>query len=290
MKKRWILGIILVICLLLEGCSTGNEKTGVSLQESKPEEAVAESASEGGESEKYAEQTEKDAEEEAPAEEAPAEEVSWSGVSYMTAYWQFLKAYVEENKFAYMARVALAFIDDDNIPELLLIEDNSHATGVKVYTYDQESVIELGEFGSMGSMQYVERGGMILGTFTAGGEFDDNFFRVESGEAKPVCSLMSYQPPDGRPEVYEIDGVSVTEEVYNKKWEELYDTAEFVVVGYDDALAIRESELADLLAEAQNALLLQKESPRFAEMVAEQSEVLEGYGAFLEKYITVEGE
>lgn len=36
--------------------------------------------------------------------------------------------------------------------------------------------------------------------------------------------------------------------------------------------------------EAQNALLLQKESPRLAEMVAEQSEVLEGYGVFLEEY------
>lgn len=281
MKKRRILGIILVICLLLEGCGAGNENTGASRQESLPEEAVTESASEGGESEKDAEQTEKDAE-----EEAPAEEVSWSGVSYTTAYWRFLKAYVEENKFAYRARIALAFIDDDNIPELLLIEDNSHAAGVKVYTYDQESVIELGEFGSTGSMQYVERGGMILSFFIGGGEFDDDFFRMEGGEVKPVCSLMYYQPPDGRPEVYEIDGASVTKEEYNRKSEELYDTYEYVVIGYDDALAIRESELADLLAEAQNALLIQKESPRLAKMVAEQSEVLEGYGAFLEKYIS----
>lgn len=282
MKKRRILGIIISICLLLEGCGAGNENIDVFLQESQSEEAVTESASEGGESEKDAEQTAKDAEK----EEVSTEEVAWSGVTYTTAYQRFLKAYVEENKYAYRARIALAFIDDDNVPELLLIEDNSHAAGVKVYSYDQESVIELGEFGSTGSMQYVERGGMVLGAFTGMGECDDNFFRVEGGEVKPVCSLMSYQPPDGRPQVYEIDGISVTEEVYHKKWEELYDTYEYVVIGYDDALAIGESELADLLTEAQNALFLQKESPRLEKMVAEQSEVLEGYGTFLEKYIS----
>lgn len=160
--------------------------------------------------------------------------------SYTTAYQRFLETYVKENRYAHMARVMLAFIDDDDIPELILIEDNSHAARVKVYTYYQESLIELGEFGSMGSMLYVEKGGMILSGFTGMGECDSDFYHVEGGEAKLVCSMMDYQPLEGSP-FFEIDGVRVTEETYNKKWEELFDTYEYIWIGYDDALPIGES-------------------------------------------------
>lgn len=293
MKKRRILGIIIGICLLLEGCGTGNENTDISRQKSQSEDMGAESALEDGGNGKDAEQSEEENRSEneieqtaegTEKEEASAEEALWSVVSYTTAYRRFLEAYVEENS-AHRARVMLALIDDDNVPELLLIEDNIHASGVKVYTYYQKSVIELGEFGSMGNMQYAERGGMILGTFTGMGESDASFYQVKDGEAKLVCSLISYQPPDGRPELYEIDGISVTEEVHNKKWEELYDTGKYVVIGYDDALTIGESKPEDLLAEAKDALLLRKELQQLAEMVQEQSEVLEGYGTFLADYV-----
>lgn len=168
----------------------------------------------------------------------------------------------------------LALIDDDNTPELLLIEDNSHASGVKVYTYYQGSVVELGEFGSFGSMQYVEKGGMIFSGYSGMGVGSSQFFQMEDGEAKLVCSMMSYQPFDGSPETYEIDGISATEEAFQKKWEELYDADEYILIGYDDGLDIWESEITDLLTEAKDVLLLQRESPRFAEMVAEQSEAM----------------
>lgn len=171
------------------------------------------------------------------------------------AYLDYLAANTDMND----SRMLLAFIDNDNVPELLLIEDNSHASGVKVYTYYQNSVIELGEFGSMGSMQYVEKGGMILSAFTGMGESDADFFQIENGEAKSVCSMMGYQPSDESPKSYEIDGVSVTEEAYLKKWQELYDIDEYAVIGYEDALTIRESEIVESLADAKDALFLQKD-------------------------------
>ena len=276
MKKRRILGMIITICLLLEGCVSDNDDPGVFRQE----ETVTESALEGGVSGKGVEQKAGDAE-----REGSAEETSWTGSSYMTAYQRFLEAYVEENEYANMARAMLALIDDDTVPELLLIEDNSHASGVKVYKYYQESVVELGEFGSFGSMQYVERGGMIFSGYSGMGEGYAGFFRVEEGEAELLCSIRDYEPFDGSPKTYEIDGVSATEEAYNKKWEELYDTYKYMLITYEDAFAIQELEIADLLAEAQNALLLQKEFPRLAEMVEEQSKVLEGYKVFLADYI-----
>lgn len=193
MKKRLILGIIISICLLSEGCAAGE---AVLLDD-----------------------------------------------SYVTAYQRFLEDYMEENEYAHMARVMSAFVDDDNVPELLLIEDNSHSSGVKVYTYYQEEVIELGEFGSFGSMQYVERGGMIFSGYSGMGEGFSQFFQIEDGEAKLLCSMIDYQPLDGGSESYEIDGVNVTEDAFQKKWEEMYDAERYVVIGYDDALPIPESEM-----------------------------------------------
>ena len=301
MKKIRMLGIIISICLLLEGCGESNDNKGVSQQETQPEEMVTEYVLDGVESGKDAELPENEigsrneieqTAEEAEKDEASADENSWPYVSYMTAYRRLLESYVEENKediYVQRARVILAFIDGDNVPELLLIEDNSHAAGVNVYTYYQGTVIGLGNFGSTGRIQYVERGGMIYSAFTGMGECDSSFYQLKDGEVKLVCSLMSYEQPDGLYELYEVDGVSVTEEAHDKKFEELYDTYEYVSIGYDDAFAMQESEITDLLAEAQNALLLQKGSPRLSEMVAEQSEVLEGYGTFLAEYVPGSG-
>lgn len=268
MKRRRILGMIIGICLLFSGCGTDNENTDASQQEVQPEETVAESVLESGGSEDDTAQAAEDAEIEDETEQteesAEKEETSWSSISYMEAYRRFLEAYMEESEFTQFARVTLALIDDDNVPELILIEDNSHAAGVKVYTYYQKSVVELGEFGSVGWMQYAERGGMILSGFTGMGECDSAFYQVKDGEAKLVCSLMSYEQPDGPYELYEIDGVSVTEEAHDKKWEELYDAYEYVGIGYDDAFAMQD---ADVLAEVQNTLLLQ------------QTKALEGYAS-----------
>ncbi|MBD5501805.1 MAG: hypothetical protein HDR10_11490, partial [Lachnospiraceae bacterium] len=157
MKKRRISGIIIGICLLLGGCGTDNENMDIFRPDQQMEEAVTASPLEDGESGKDVEQAMEDTgsgneieqtAEEEEKEEASAEETLWTG-GYTRAYRRFLEGYVEEeNEYAHRARVMLALIDSDNIPELLLVEDNSHASGVKVYTYYQGSVVELGEFGS----------------------------------------------------------------------------------------------------------------------------------------------
>lgn len=295
MIRRRVLAIMAGVCMLLEGCGAGNGNTDVPRQDLQTESITAEPAEEAAGGGKDAEPTGNETgsgkmekqppEEEESTEEEEGTEEPFPAVPYAAAYWQFLEEYMEEKEYADRARVALALIDDDNLPELLLIEDNIHARGVKVYTYYQESVKELGEFGSAGTMQYVERGGMILGSFTGMGENYAGFFRVEEGEAEPVCEMRDCQWSDGSHVSYEIDGVSVTQEAYHEKWEELYDTDDYQVIGYEDAFSLQESEPRDLIAKAVDTLLLHRKSPRFEEMEAKQSEVLEEYGMFLTDYM-----
>lgn len=56
---------------------------------------------------------------------------------YALAYLEFLEEYAQDSEYVEtgFARFSLAYIDDDEVPELLLIEDHCHAAGVRVFTF-----------------------------------------------------------------------------------------------------------------------------------------------------------
>lgn len=173
---------------------------------------------------------------------------------YALAYLEFLEKYARNSGYVKTgnARFSLVFIDDDEVPELLLIEDYCHAAGVRVFTFYQDTVVELGEFGSFDRMQYVERGGMIFSHFMGQGEENTNFCKVEEGKAELICN-MHLSPPlscNGFIEEYEIDGISVDEETYQTKWQELYEEQAYILVIYEDGIPIREKGLKRSLAGA----------------------------------------
>ncbi len=71
---------------------------------------------------------------------------------YAEAYCGFLRERYRNNPYVEMLPMGfrLVYIDGDDIPELLLMEDNCHAAGVWGYTYCNDRIIEVGEFGSFG--------------------------------------------------------------------------------------------------------------------------------------------
>ncbi len=177
---------------------------------------------------------------------------------YALAYLAFLEEYAKysENVRQGLARFTLAYIDDDEVPELLLIEAYCHAAGVRVFTFYQDTVVELGTFGSFGRMQYVERGGMIFDHFMGQGEANTNFYRVEEGKAELLCN-MHLSPPlscNGFTEEYEIDGISVDEETYQAQWQALYEEQGYVLVTYEDSIPLKDKTLKRFLAGAVDRL------------------------------------
>lgn len=211
---------------------------------------------------------------------------------YARAYYDYLQEYIASCTPAEkrLLRLSLVFIDEDDVPELLIFPDNSHAAGVEVYSYTRDRVVELGEFGSFGKMQYVERGGMIFDHFMGQGEAYTYFFRIEGGEARQVSYLHSW-PDNSRyletgeyMEFYEIDERSVTEDVYQAKWEELYDSQEYVLIGYEDGIPLNETELLPALAQAIENLLWKGDSPQILGQVSEQTKALKAYAKTLAEY------
>lgn len=307
-RMRKIAFGLLAAVILLTGCMTpapSELETESSVTKQTQEKAEAELLS--------SELDQEDAESSSDGEDDAAVLVSESGESlgeietwisqspYARAYYAFLQECILNGgtpiSISYNIpikiwdmRFKLVFIDEDDIPELLIFLDDCHAAGVEVFTYTDDSVVGVGEFGSFGKMQYVERSGMIFDHFMGQGEAHTYFFRMEGGEARQVSYLHSW-PDNSRyletgeyMEFYEIDERSVTEDVYQAKWEELYDSQEYVLIGYEDGIPLNETELLPALAQAIENLLWKRDSPQMLGQVSEQTEALKAYAKTLAEY------
>lgn len=206
---------------------------------------------------------------------------------YARAYCEFLEKSVFDANHdeARRIRFSLAFIDDDFVPELLLFRDDSHAAGVEVYTCLENRVEKVGTFGSSGAMQYVERQGLILSQFTGRCETEFDFFRIEDGTARLLSSLRSGPEPfeNTYAERYEIDGTFVTEQQFDEKWRELYDSWTYVLAEYGESIPLKDGEPLPLLVQAIEDLLWNKDSPQILEQLSRQAEVLAAYETILEE-------
>ncbi len=170
---------------------------------------------------------------------------------YAQAYLEFLTEYAQNSKDGkgQGARFSLVFVDDNDIPELLLMEDDCHSKGVKVFTYYQDQVVELGAFGSSGLMQYVERAGLIFSHYMGHGESDNDFFEIKEGQAVLICNMHStpYRKDGIDANLYEIDGVAVNEKTYRARWKALYEDQDYVLIGYKDGTPVEEAAESEWL-------------------------------------------
>ena len=151
--------------------------------------------------------------------------------SYVQAYYDFLVEYIsgEEEKEG-EDEFSLLFIDDDEIPELLILQDNDEAA--KVYSYCRGQVTELGEYSysAFGRMLFRERSGVVIDQFSGSGPDGGEhyyFYGIEGGTSRELCHIWLggfYSEEDTKYiPIYEIDGVSVQRDDFIAKWNELSD-------------------------------------------------------------------
>lgn len=204
---------------------------------------------------------------------------------YAQAYFTFLKEESDPVKENRPLRFRLAYIDDDDTPELLLMKDNSHPAGIWVYTYKNGRVVEVGEFGSIGGMQYLEKRGMIFSGFYNMGEGFSQFYMLKDGTAEKICEFHDIdveaftEPVES---LYEIDGVPVSEAEYDAKYNELWND-DFISVGYNDGVVVE--DIKDLKrALAREIEDLEIKTKLAAGLDEKQLEALEAYSNFLIVY------
>lgn len=98
--------------------------------------------------------------------------------------------------------ISLAYIDEDNIPELVIYRNNgSHGDGCWIYTmvdgnaqkvtygdFEEDNCREI--FGSGQAIQVVPKSSLFCDTYIGGGSWSDNYYKLKEGKLELVVKLL----------------------------------------------------------------------------------------------------
>lgn len=139
----------------------------------------------------------------------------------LNTYSDYLHVHVEDENYENFDSLhfGLAFIDDDDIPELIMADYDYHAAGAQIIFYNDGNLVNAGEFGEYGGFAYGKYDNRILSYYMGMGiecltqlHIDDNYAAVNDFYMEGDINDNTY---------FKIDDKDVTE----AEFEELYDLA-----------------------------------------------------------------
>ena len=179
-----------------------------------------------------------------------------------SAYYDYVAKSMITNNYekAERTRFGLALIDEDDIPELLIAEDNSHGTGVKVVFYNNGDPKEVGVFGENGGFSYMKKENSILDFFMAMG-----IRTLSKYSVNPDLTLketINFRADDNGDEGYKINGEDVDVDSFDEQYDEAFESDngnKTIYVEYYDLLPyhpyLTDPALIDAFAQMYNELL-----------------------------------
>ena len=157
--------------------------------------------------------------------------------SWRTAYKNYLLQHRDEltsdpdismDEVSNEYRYTFAYIDNDNIPEIIISLGSFHASAAKILTYYNGKVIDLGDYGSNGTVRYLERKGIITGYYMGSGCYDETVVKLSGGKVTDIWnaserpkSIDSMEAP-----IYYSDNKEVSKEEYDAKRASIYNENE----------------------------------------------------------------
>ncbi len=172
-------------------------------------------------------------------------DISASDKSYCNTYADFLRFYISD--FSTTPKFQMGYIDEDDIPELFIIDGNGHVNGVKIYTYYNNNVKEVEEFGSYGSMSYAPMKNFFVSSNSGMGASYNTFYSLHLGNEEVIHDFCLYEDFVGEDYTLttlecSIDGVEVSEEEYDRELEKAYEEIS-ATINYDTAYEINEENI-----------------------------------------------
>lgn len=173
-------------------------------------------------------------------ENPPAPEVNGeSQEPWRDAYTDFLKTQIGNGRFGFV------YVNDDDIPEIVICDGDYHVSSVKLYTYENGSVQRVLEdggheessFGVYGSFIYKERGSMIYIGDMHMGYIVSVLIEMDGSNANYICTLRNNEGAvmDESEYEYTFNDAIVTKAEYDEMYikygfdriESEYDMAEY---------------------------------------------------------------
>lgn len=150
--------------------------------------------------------------------------------TWQYAYSEFLRSRINngnENE-----RFGLAYIDNDDTPELVVSHDFVHHTYANIFAFKNNKVVEVGEFyAAGGELGYYERKGIIFEEESGMGNYDLRYYKYSDGSYQKLDSLHSWLPTLMQEDYeYEVNGKPSNEEEFNRiktSYDNKYGTASY---------------------------------------------------------------
>lgn len=163
----------------------------------------------------------------------------------VNAYCDFM-----EQRMLHEWHFALAYIDEDDIPELIIADGNYHAASASIYTYAGGEIKEVGSAGSWGRFDFAPQKNSVASYYSNMGEYIATFFNIKDGVFEQVKYFYDDHGTRGYSSditTYKIDDNEVLEEEYYTELERMKTECIYVTVGYDNGFVVGESlnELKD---------------------------------------------
>ncbi|MDE7436269.1 MAG: hypothetical protein K2N01_10695 [Lachnospiraceae bacterium] len=162
-----------------------------------------------------------------------------------------------------VAGFALIYLDNDEIPELAIIEGWAHASGVSIYTYEKGEAVFVGKYGQYGAMGYRQKEGIVFDDYDQGGNVFSQVYQIDKSNVTLLTSYSVYYQfmETEEPEIiYTVDGQEVSQKQYQEV-SERWGTAGMKVIDYGMCIPITEMNIRQSLEDQLEALILTETLP-----------------------------
>ncbi len=88
-------------------------------------------------------------------------------------------------------KFGLAFVDEDDIPELLWSYSDTHASGIHVVLYNDGNPVDIGQFGEFGTLNYKKKGNFIMSNYMGMGVETEDFYKISGTKTELLQSFYS---------------------------------------------------------------------------------------------------
>ena len=215
MKARKIAMFTICMTFLLAGCSNASQETDDVI----PENVITEEAKES----------------------EIEETVSYE--NWQEAYKDFLLSYEpqEYGEQEYSPHFDLVYVDEDDIPELVIADDAKKLFSTHVYAFYEGKTVLINDYSEFGVFSYVPKENLIHSSWDKNGNIYDSFHKIENGEDVTLASF-SWMAADLEVSFY-IGEQEVSEKEYREQLAIYEDSYEFISFSYDDIYEITEENI-----------------------------------------------
>lgn len=191
-------------------------------------------------------------------------------IEALEAYEVFLEDYAKdydgedfENSRGFQGpKFTLIYLNDDEIPELVIVDDLRHASGANYYIYEDGEVVFVGEYGQYGGSSYAEKASMIFGEYDGAEVAHYWTYRIEGTKEILLQSSDLYIHWDSEYEgpeyTYIVDDKEVSEEEYRAA-RKMWDDYEEKIVAYDKCFLMLDGNIRENLGKAMAELMYEED-------------------------------